>query len=235
MKHKSLIKPLIIKHEDFFVLRDDLLPGGTKRRVLMEILSEIKQQEIVYPSHAYGYGGLALGLAGIDTGKKIHLFFDRTKTDTDIFLQTIKLPNVKFTILEDAKKQLDLTPFAKKYATEHQAHFMPIGFNFPEFSEGLVKLAQSLQILPKEVWVLGGSGTLSRSLQKAWPLAQVNTVSLGFPQGDMGRSKVFNVLEKTEEVANLPPPYPSSLYYDAKIWSFAKKYGSKGSFIWNVA
>jgi hypothetical protein len=233
---KTLPKPVLMEHEGFLVLRDDLLEGGTKRRVLNDILATIKEDELVYPGHAYGYAGYALSLAALDHGKKVKLFFPSPRVDTEVFLKNISLPNVQFEILEGITRQIDAVDAAKKYAEENNAHLFPVGFNFPEFGDGLVKLAQSLDINPSEVWVLGGSGILSRSLTKAWPQAQVNVTSLGFPQAVFDpKSKVYLIPEKPEEVAKLPPPYPSAPYYDAKIWQFAKQHGTKGALIWNVA
>lgn len=232
----NLPKPIIQKHGRFFVLRDDLLHGGTKRRVLTDILSKLPESEIVYPSHPLGYAHLALALAALDTGKKVKLFFQQPPPYAYTFLEAIKLPNVSFEIINEVSRQMDLIPYAQQYAAQNNAKFLPIGFDYPEFSNGLVRLAQSLQIEPPhEVWTLGGSGTLSRTLQKAWPKTQVNTVSLGFPQGNMGNSRVFTVAERTEEVAQVPPPYPSAPYYDAKLWRFANEHGTDGALIWNVA
>lgn len=231
-----LPEPIIVPHDDFLVLRDDLLEGGTKRRILNDILANIVEEEIVYPAHAYGYAGLALALSALDYGKKVKLFFPSPRVDTEVFLQLIKLPNVQFEIVENVTRQIDLVEMAQQYAVKNHAHFMPVGFNFPEFAEGLVELAKSLKLEPKEVWVLGGSGLLSRSLTKAWPQAKINVVSLGFPQAKFSESsKVYMTPEKPEDVAEMLPPYPSSKYYDAKIWRFVKEHGNKGALVWNVA
>ena len=44
--------PKVIKHGRFFVVRDDLFLGGTKARVLRQIVPKIQNDEIVYAGHA---------------------------------------------------------------------------------------------------------------------------------------------------------------------------------------
>ena len=125
---------------------------------------------------------------------------------------------------------------AKNYAKKHHAHFMPVGFDYPPFTDRLVNLARSLDVNPNEVWVSGGSGTTSRCLVKAWPSAIINTVNLGMmPNADMGTKHVFHVPEKPVDKAEVLPPYPSAIYYDSKIWRFVREHATKGALIWNIA
>ena len=59
---------------------------------------------------------------------------------------------------------------ARDYAQAHpDAVLLKMGFNYPEFTQGLAKAAQELDVEPKQVWCAGGSGTLTRALQLAWP------------------------------------------------------------------
>src|SRR5579872_6973148 len=125
---KNLPAPIITKHENFFVLRDDLLEGGTKRRILTQALAEVSEPEIVYAAHAYGYAGYALGLASKVYGKSLRLFFPSPMTDVEIFQKTVGLSNVSFSI-ERVTKQHELVETAKQYALEKGAYFMPIGCN----------------------------------------------------------------------------------------------------------
>jgi hypothetical protein len=34
---------------------------------------------------------------------------------------------------------------------------------------------------------------------------------------------------------NERPPYPSEIFYDAKIWTFVNEHAKENSLIWNVA
>src|SRR6218665_604506 len=70
----SLDLPELREHAGILVVRDDLLPGGTKRRVLREVLALRPAQEFVYAATAQGYGQLALALAAREIGRKATIF-----------------------------------------------------------------------------------------------------------------------------------------------------------------
>jgi len=224
------------EHEGFTVMRGDLIPGGVKAICLTSILASVAEREVVYAAHAYGHSGLALGLAGLKNGKKVSLFFAGPRVSTYVFDQTEALSNVRCIMLDDLSHQSQIVEIAREYAKKNNAHFLPVGFNFPTFNSCLIKLAQSLPIDPKEVWVSGGSGTTSRCLVKAWPKAKIYTVDLGMmPNADMGTKHVYYVPEAPTDKALFPPLYPSAIYYDAKNWRFIKEYASEGALIWNIA
>lgn len=231
----ELPDPVIEEHEGFLVVRDDLIEGGTKCRALFNVLANIPEKEIVYAATAYGQGQLALAEAGRDLGKDVTLFMAARK-------------NFKKTpLVTDAMKagaHYEFVPFpnflnvvcnrAETYATEKGARLMTLGFAMNEFSAELVRIARSLPVTPTEVWTVGGSGTLARAFQQAWPDAKINAVTLGMKNGKMGNATVWHAPEKFEEKAKFPPPYPASPNYDAKVWQFVKKYASPGALIWNA-
>lgn len=234
---KKLPAPVIEEHEGFLVVRDDLLPGGTKRRALLSILFNIKAREVVYPATAHGYGQLALAYAGKDAGKKVTLFLaDRKNFESaPIVAETMAKTNAEYHFIKFPNFMNCVVARAGEYANKNGAELMPLGFDMPEFLDELVKVAKSLPIEPpKEVWVAGGTGTLARAFQKAWPHAKINVVSMGMKNGDMGNATVYEAPEKFAQKAKNPPPYPAASHYDAKVWQFAKKYGRKGALIWNV-
>ena len=71
----ELPKPIIEKYQckskDIFIVRDDLLEGGTKRRLFTEYIKHFPHdKEFVYASPRQGYGQLALALSCRDLGKQ---------------------------------------------------------------------------------------------------------------------------------------------------------------------
>ena len=237
LKFKSVPKPISIeKVDNFYVLRDDLISGGTKRRILYSLLKNINQKEIVYSSCQYGQGHVALAQSGLDLNKKVTLFYPKYNEFTDSFYNTTE--NLKanyFLIGNDQTSQIEIDLLAREYALQKNALHIPIGFAFNEFENEIIKLAKSLPFSPKEVWALAGSGTLVRALIKAWPNAQINAVSLGLDQCNTENAKVFYVSEDLREPADILPPYPSNIFYDAKIWRFVKLFASDDALIWNVS
>jgi hypothetical protein len=130
---------------------------------------------------------------------------------------------------------------AKKYYEEDTINrkILPLGLEHPTVLASIVKVAKSLPIVPKEVWTVASSGTLSRGLQMAWPDAKVNIVMTGhvMNEREIGRATAYRSPYKFDQVCKPEhlPPYPSEVCYDAKVWSFVKEHGTAGALIWNVA
>lgn len=226
----------IHEHQGFWVVRGDLIHGGIKFLCLNEIFPEIDQSEIVYAGHQYGHAGLALGLAGLYHHKRVTLFFAGEPVEVPVFIETKNLKNVTCIFESNVTHQSKLLSIAKKYADEKNAYLIPLGFDFPAFNSSLIRLARSFNVYPREVWVAGGSGTTSRCLAQVWPEAFLHTVNLGMmPCADMGTENEYFVPEEPSQMAELSPPYPSSLYYDSKIWRFVREHANPGALIWNIA
>ena len=102
----------------------------------------------------------------------------------------------------------------------------------------MTQTALSLDVNPKEVWTVMSSGVLSRGLQAAWPDARVYGVRIGHntTAREQGRAETFKSKYKfQQECKELErPPFPSSLTYDSKAWTFIKEHASDGALFWNV-
>lgn len=127
------LPPQIRKHERFHVVRDDLLPGGTKRRVLHRLVPGFPEDEIVYPSDPFGHGQYALALACADHQKRCTIISTRPTRKSELLYKTHQTPNVQVLFVEHAKHQSSLIEYAAEYASQNTARLMPIGFSFPEF------------------------------------------------------------------------------------------------------
>ncbi len=228
--------PLILReHDGCTVVRGDLFPGGIKAKCLASLLPKIPESELVYTPHPNGSAGFALGLAGLYSDKKVTLFVDPAVMRKKLVRKLCSLGNVSFIPLQTAYNKRVYEKEARKYAKSHGAHFMPAGFDYAPFTECFIAIAQALPIQPEEVWVAAGSGTTSRCLARAWPTAFVNTVNLGMIRTPKMAGKVFRVPERPREKAELPPPYPSESYYDAKIWRFVPVLPESTTLVFNMA
>ena len=233
----STEKPFVIEEiNGFKIVRDDLFEGGTKRRAFSGLIDAIKESELVYACDYYGHAAYAIALTAQEVGKNVMLFYPYPKRETDIFEKVICLPNVKYEIVADAKTQIEASKKAIEYANEHGAKFLPIGLDFPEFGIELEKVVKSANLIGgPEIWCMGGSGTLGRALQRAYPDTPVNIVSVGTANFFGGTNKVYSAPEKLDDEAEIKPPYNSSPHYDAKTWRFVLENAKPGSYIWNVA
>ena len=232
----SLPKPIIKEHDGIKVVRDDLLDGGTKRRAFtIYVKSKPEMDEFVYASPRQGYAQLSLAYACKDLGKKC----------------TVTIPQGERYWLSDAAEELganiievpmgfltNIQAKARYYCQENNAHLIPFGGDHPIIVEDMRRAALSLDVNPKEVWTVMSSGVLSRGLQGAWPDATVYGVRIGHnttPQ-EQGRAETYKSRYKFQQECKEDerPPFPSSLTYDSKAWSFMKEYANKNALFWNV-
>lgn len=223
-------EPEIRIHRGLAVVRDDLIPGGTKRRVLGAIMAAAPQEEFVFGGPRQGYAQVALAYAARDIGKWATFFLadgarhPLTAEAEAAGLRVRRVPAGRLSVVQAR---------AREYARDREALFFPLGFDIPEFHAGLEAIARRM---PQAEWggkvfVCAGSGALSRALQRAWPKAQHKAVRIGMPP-DVGAAELLIAPERFDQEARIPPPFPSCPWYDAKVWRFARR--SPGALFWNV-
>ena len=142
------------------------------------MIDSIQESELVYACDYYGAAAYAIALTAQEVGKRVTLFYLSPKLETDLFKKATNLPNVTYEIVEGAKTQIGASKRAMEYAKEHGAKFLPIGLDFPEFGAKLEEVVRSANIIAPEIWCMGGSGTLGRALQRAYPRIPVHIVSI---------------------------------------------------------
>lgn len=236
----ALPDPVIERVGRLRVVRDDLIEGGTKRRVLNEILPQIAANEFVYAATPYGYGQWALAISAREIGKKVTIFYHHNEVPSALSLKAkenganlIAVDNIiSFQCVED---------MAQKYADKSaKRHYLAAGLDDPLLTETLGRIISGFDIQAEEVWCAAGSGALSRSLQKAWPQAKHSIVrvrkqgSLYGTLCDPGKASIYEALEEFEEEAKCAPPFPSSPHYDAKLWDFVRTKAGHNALVWNM-
>ena len=232
----NLPKPVIKEYDGIKVVRDDLLNGGTKRRAFTTyIKSKPEIDEFVYASPRQGYAQLSLAYACRDLGKKATV----TIPEGQRYWLTHKSEELGANIIEVPMGFLtNIQAKAKKYCFNNGAHLIPFGGDHPVIIEAMTQTALSIGIEPTEVWTVMSSGVLSRGLQGAWPDAKVYGVRIGHntTPREQGRAETFKSDYKFHQECKKPerPPFPSSLTYDSKAWSFIREYASDGALFWNV-
>jgi hypothetical protein len=224
--------PVVQTVEGFVVVRDDLIPGGTKQRVIPAFLQAGEAGEYVYASPAYGYAQIALAHACRAQGRRATVFVAKRKT---LHARTAEAARAGATIVEVPYGYLtNVQAKARAYAEATGASLLPFGFDFPAFVEGLADVARATGLSPAEVWCAAGSGTLTRALQAAWPQARHHAVEVG-AKADIGRARRHVCNLPFEKDAKARPPFPSCSNYDAKVWAFMRAEAAPGALFWNVA
>ncbi len=232
--------PVIIEHDGFLIVRDDLLRYGAKIRGLDYFVKTLSQTEIVFGScPATGFAQVSLPYVCNQYNKKTVLFMaDRNianrhpnqVTALELGAEIHWVPNGMLTVTEKRAKDYTL-------ANQKERILLPIGLENDIILASLIKVARNLPIVPTSFWTVGSSGTFNRALQMAWPLAAANIVSVGHVMSDreVGRANYYKSPYRFDQPTKNPPPYPSVAEYDAKVWDFVEKYAEKGSLVWNIA
>lgn len=214
-----------------FVLRDDLIAGGSKVRGLPALLTS--RREYVYAGPPEGYAQIALAVACRDAGKRATVFVaaraQRHPFTSQAASHGAKIIEVRPGYLNVAKAR------ARQYASVAGAELLPFGFDCPAFRDAMVAAIRAglPDTQPAEVWSVAGSGTLQRILQTVWPRASFHAVRVGaVPYA--GRAMLYQAPEAFSAPAKRPPPFPSCRSYDAKAWQFFAERARPGALFWNV-
>lgn len=235
------------------VIRDDHLPGGTKRRALDYLIGHAPQHKLITEwvygaSPAWGYAQWALALTCQQYQKRAVLFVAARAVETRHRIQIAAL---------DAGAQFEWVPNGMLSVTKKRAadyvnaapltrRLLPMGGDTPDAVAALVqtmrRVRANLPWLPTDVWSVISSGTLSRALQTTFPEATVHGVVVGHQPtaADAGRAMLYqsSYAFKTPIRSAEAPPYPSMPEYDAKLWpvftTWRTTHLESRVLIWNV-
>jgi hypothetical protein len=227
--------PVVIEHEGVLVVRDDLTVG-TKTRAGDLLMSKVKANTLVYCQPRVGLAGVSLcDVAQRHPEKKIVLFMPSSKKIS--VHQACCIERGATPIFERIAAMPNLNLYAKKWATENNAYFIPLGLKHELATAAIVHAASTIPE-PDEVYVAISTGVLSRALQIAWPNAKFTCVAVArnLKAGELGRADVISEpldFPQTEKAENLPP-FPTVNSYDAKVWKWIPKNTGRRILMWNV-
>ncbi len=254
----AILEKFELGERNFFVVRDDLLPGGSKQRACGEMLQEFSKggfESFVYASPFAGFAQVALAFVGSVLGFKIHIICERDrgpKPELDgkhRFTRLAEKYGAQITLV-DTLAQAETKAFQE---ASMKIAKIPLGFSCKEFSQAFerelalqwAEISKQIGEAPRTIWLPVGSGTLLGVFKRILkPAMQIKAVNVGvlsdFDQRisqisrDLG-SSFFKAPESFFEVAERPPKIPSNIHYDAKLWRFICAHGQCNDLWWNVA
>lgn len=246
-----------ISSGECFVVRDDLLAGGTKERAcadFLRVLSDRVGTEFVYASPFCGFAQVALARACEELGQQAVIFAARDPNFEELKPHEYsRLAESKGARVIVCETLFDAHSKSLQYAEQTGAVLVPLGFDHPEFrrllSEALTAVWESIRASSNDaiqrLWVPVGSGTLAKCLRTVVPkqielkLINVNVLktedSRMMEVMKLKNSTFENAPEEFEQPSSAVPPVPSNLHYDAKLWQFLMQKGRRGDAWWNVA
>lgn len=224
--------PVVESHQGVLVVRDDLLPGGTKMRAIAPFMQAQAASEFVYASPAQGYAQVALAHCARLLGRRATVFTAARKVPHPLSqaaaaagAKVVPVPHGYLSVVQAR---------ARAYAHAQGASLVPFGVDDCASMAAITEAARSTGMAPAQVWTVAGSGVLTRSLQAAWPEAEFVAVVVGRQNCDTGRARRILCPVPFERPARLRPPFPSAACYDAKAWEYIRAQARPGALFWNV-
>jgi hypothetical protein len=250
---------------NLYVVRDDLLPGGTKTRGLIEYLLRSNFDSFIYAGPETGYGQVALAISVLKANsilqamnkpvtKRAIVFVSQYQRQLSIATNKARESHAELFAYDKLPLKV-LEANAQKYLHEEYKKgknicILPFGLSDPDLMSILVLNMRHAvgNVSPARCWVVVGSGMIVTALSQVWPKTHFCLVRVG-KRIDVdllkkleGRVTAYPLNQDElpqwfeDEVPNeLLPPYPSVKTYDAKIWQYLANYGQEGDYIWNVA
>jgi hypothetical protein len=240
---KSLLPEIIIKeHDGIKVAREDLtLKGGTKSRAAEFLVSNIKNNTLVYVVPRVGHAGVAIMELAKLYNKDVIFFMPACKEISDNQASIIEM-GPKDVIFERIAAMPNLNNLAKKYANQNGYEFLPFGLNHSHTIAGFVRICEELlknYNEPEEMWSVVSTGVLTRGLQIGFKNTNMHGIAVArnMKHGELGRTKIISEplpFLKEEKINNLPD-FDTVPSYDGKGWKYVPKNTGKNVWFWNVA
>ncbi len=232
--------PIVQEHEGILVVRDDLIPGGTKSRFFVHLFAD--HDEIVYASTTWGGAQIALAHSARLMDKRATIFVakrnelhPRTLEAKNIGKDHVKIIQVPMGFLNV------LQSHAKRYCESHKdVYYLEVGGKEPLVMELLAKVAKKVEDEHgpfDEVWSSAGSGTLALGLQNGITNKRTKfyIVQVGMDIKDVGRAEVIPYPKKLQQELRIDTPFPSCPNFDRKAWELCKENHGTGKILfWNV-
>jgi hypothetical protein len=210
----------VCDHDGVLVVRDDLFPGGTKARYLVQLFGGT--EELVYASPAEGGAQTALATVAAQLGKRATIFVaDRAKPHPRALMA--KRLGAQVVLVKPGYLNV-VQARAQTYCQRTGAALVPFGADTPEAIQTIADAARETGVEPAEVWCASGSGVLARGLALAFPKARRHVVQVGRELGpdDVAGATIHVYPRSFSQRAEITPPFPSDPHYDAKAWHLCR-------------
>lgn len=229
-------------------LWDDSKTGvGTKGRWGDLLFSKVQTDEVVYVQPRVGWAGISLAALAKKYDKKLTLFMPSSKRISDH--QLVCVERGARPIFRRIAAMPVLNKYAKDYAEENNATFVPFGLDHElVVAAGVKSTIQQWadRPEPEDVVSVISTGVLSRTLQIAFPNARFHGVAVArnMKDGEIGRADVVSYhrrfLQDADKAKELSLEINSAPNYDMKGMEYvaddvvdAPK--SLSTLVWNVA
>lgn len=222
------------KHKGIIVVRDDILPGGSKACLMPHIIDT--RCRYVYASPVYG--GFQIALAAY-LGNAATIFCAKRKEKHQ---NTLLVEQYGAQVIEVSVGYLTVCEKrAKDFAYKNGAIKLEFGAKSEiarrVLTERVKKVINAFPAEPVEIWCALGSGLLTESIIQATKTAIICAVQVGADyKGEHSRLRKYIYPKAFDKASSYPCPFPSMPNYDRKAWEFCCEHKTdKGHVLfWNV-
>jgi len=223
--------------EGFTIVDDGEFQYGTKAKMGDFMISQVKEDTLVYVAPRTGYAPYSLTYLAKKYNKKLVLFMPASKEASEHQLRVIEDGATPIFLKTPAMPTIN--GWAKEFAQKIGAKYLPFGLKHEQVVAGGVKIFHEAfkHKRLETMWTVFSTGVLSRTLQIALPHVKFNAVAVArnIQPGELGRAKFYTYHKEFLKEADVNTPFDCIKTYDAKGWEYMKKYGHLGDWFWNVA
>jgi len=223
--------------EGYNVIDDGDFQYGTKAKMGDFMISQVKEDTLVYVAPRTGYAPYSLTYLAKKYNKKLVLFMPASKEASEHQLRVIEDGATPIFLKTPAMPTIN--GWAKEFAQKIGAKYLPFGLKHEQVVAGGVKIFHEAfkdKVIPR-MWSVFSTGVLSRTLQIALPNVDFSAVAVArnVQPGELGRAKFYTYHKEFLKDCDSNTPFDCIKTYDAKGWEYMKKYGQLGDWFWNVA
>jgi hypothetical protein len=223
--------------EGFNVIDDGEFEFGTKAKMGDFMISQVKEDAMVYVAPRTGYAPFSLCHLAKKYNKKLYLIMPASKEASLHQLTAIQYGGIPVFLRIPAMPTANI--WAKQFAEKIGAKYLPFGLKHELVVAGGVRVFYDnfKDTNIEEMWSVFSTGVLSRTLQIALPNTKFNAVAVArnIQDGELGRAKFYTHDRPFLKESRIVPPFDCIQTYDAKGWELMKKHGKEGDWFWNVA
>lgn len=231
--------PLTIEnHGGVHILRDDLLPGGTKSVFLTGLIDRTKDF-VVYASPVYGGMQIALAHCCKAIGKQAVIFCAKRG---NVHPNTVRAKEAGAIVYQVPYGYLsNCQSKAREYAEANNGQVMAFGANYPAAIDAIAnRMRQAVAMIgtePAEIFCAVGSGTLLQGIIQGTTKAKITGIQVGAQVSftPPKRVRIIKYHKPFEQETKHAAPFPSCANYDLKAWEYCQRYKGTGlTLFWNV-
>ena len=199
------------------VIDDGEFQYGTKAKMGDFMISQVKEDTLVYVAPRTGYAPYSLSYLAKKYNKKLVLFMPASKEASEHQLRVIEDGATPIFLKTPAMPTIN--SWAKEFAQKTGAKYLPFGLKHEQVVAGGVKIFHEAF---KDMSI---------------PNTKFNAVAVArnVQPGELGRAKFYAYHKEFLKPCDIDTPFDCIKTYDAKGWDYMKRYGNSGDWFWNVA